>query len=157
MCEVVFLAFDRTPLWVPFIDFRIPAGFPSPAQDYEETLVDLNALLLQHPASTYLARVYGDSMDGACGIRDGCLITIDTSMKPKPGQVVVAMLEGEYTVKRLVQRGPTWWLEPDNPKYEATEIIDRENFFVRGVVTHVLTELVQGNLTSSHVRARRLQ
>ncbi|UOQ81726.1 LexA family protein [Hymenobacter sp. 5414T-23] len=131
----------------------VPAGFPSPAEDHRGIKLDLNRLLLPHPDSTYLVRVMGDSMTGGdSGIRDGALLAVDCSLKPQSDDVVIAVLEGEFTVKRLIQRGPSaWFLVPDNPCYPETSITQPDLFDVWGVVTHVVTETRRGRL-SSHVR-----
>lgn len=79
---------------------RLPAGFPSPADDYIEGKLDLNRHLIKHPAATFFVRVTGNSMTGA-GIHSGDLLIVDRSLEPTDGHVVVAVLDGELTVKRL--------------------------------------------------------
>ena len=74
---------------LPFYDLLVPAGFPSPAQDYVEKTLDLNEQLIAHPAATYFVRVQGDSMIGA-GIEDGDLLIVDRALEPKHGDIVVA-------------------------------------------------------------------
>ncbi len=78
--------------------------------------IDLHRLLIPHPASTFLLRVSGDSMTGA-GIRPGDLLIVDRALAPRPGHVVVALLEGAFTLKRLVHRRGGWWLEAAHPAY----------------------------------------
>lgn len=91
MTTVEILQIIREPLWIIECETPIPAGFPSPAEDYRSTHVDLNAILLPNPLCTYMARVKGTSMDGApAHITDGALITVDCSIKPEPGHIVVA-------------------------------------------------------------------
>lgn len=94
-----------TPLYLD----RISAGFPSPADDYIETALDLNTYLIRNPAATFMVRVSGDSMTGA-GISDGDVLVVDRSEEPAHGRIVVAVLDGELTVKRLVMKGarPCW-------------------------------------------------
>lgn len=157
MCTVDILQIAREPVWLIQCNTSIPAGFPSPAEDEAGELVDLNKILLPHPLHTFLARVNGTSMDGPPShIVDGALLAVDCALKPQVGQVVVAAVEGEFTLKRLAKRGATYWLEPDNPAHQAIEIRGKEHVKVWGVVTHVVTELINGKLHAD-VRARRLQ
>jgi DNA polymerase V len=157
MCEVDILQVAREPVWIIECDLPVPAGFPSPADDYRNERVDLNQILLPHPDCTYLARVRGDSMAGPPShIADGALLTVDCTLKPRHNHVVVAAVDGEFTVKRLEQRGAGWWLVPDNPSYPAIDASTYSQFKVWGVVTHVVTELINGKL-NGHVRARGLQ
>ncbi len=90
----------------PKICGTVVAGFPSPAEQYMEPPLDLNELLVRHPAATYFVRVSGDSMVGA-GIRDGDLLVVDRSLRPSDGDIIVASVDGEFTVKtlRFVERG----------------------------------------------------
>ncbi|WP_222931798.1 LexA family protein [Hymenobacter lutimineralis] len=99
--------------------------------------LDLNQHLIRHQAATYFARVRGDSMQEA-GIQDGDLLIIDRALTPASGLVVVAVVDGEFTVKRLRLARGRVWLEPANPKYQPQEILPGMNFSVRGVVTHVI-------------------
>lgn len=153
MCQVVFVPVARKPVWLTFFETRVPAGFPSPAEDHRGIKLDLNKLLLPHPASTYLVRVMGDSMTGGeSGIRDGALLAVDCQLEAQPDDVVIAVVEGQFTVKRLVKRrGDNWFLVPDNPSYPELPIDEPDLFDVWGVVTHVVTETRRGRL-SSHVR-----
>ncbi|ALD21348.1 LexA family protein [Hymenobacter sp. DG25A] len=128
------------PLPLPVIGSTLSAGFPSPADDHLDPPLDLNRHLFRHPAATYLARVRGNSMLEA-GIHDGDLIAIDRALTPRDGHVVVAVVEGEYTIKRLRQQGPRLWLEPANAHYQNVEITGDMSFTVRGVVTHVIHAL----------------
>ena len=86
----------------PLLASRVEAGFPSPADDYVERSLDLNEELIQHPAATYFLRAGGCSMQGA-GIHDGDLLIVDRSINAEPGMVVVAVVDGEFTVKRLAR------------------------------------------------------
>lgn len=157
MTTVDILQIAREPVWFIQCDTPIQAGFPSPAQDEAGELVDLNKILLPHPLHTFLARVNGTSMDGPPShITDGALLAVDCALKPQCGQVVVAAVDGEFTLKRLVKRGDVYWLEPDNPTHSAIEIHHPDQVKVWGVVTHVVTELINGKLHAD-VRTRRLQ
>ncbi|RSK50050.1 translesion error-prone DNA polymerase V autoproteolytic subunit [Hymenobacter rigui] len=153
MSEIVVLPVRRKPVLLLFFEGLVPAGFPSPAEDHRGTRLDLNRLLLPHPDSTYLVRVTGDSMTGGeSGIRDGALLAVDCRLTATHDDVVIAVVEGQFTVKRLVRRSANaWFLVPDNPCYPEIPITEPDLFDVWGVVTYVVTETRRGRL-SSHVR-----
>lgn len=134
-------------LLLPLFSYLVPAGFPSPATDHLDGLFDLNKLLLRHPDATYLVRVSGESMCGA-EIHTGDLLAVDKHMEADDGHIVIAVVEGECTVKRLVRKGESWWLMPENPAYPPYEILDPDGLRVWGVVTHVVHELVPGKLNA---------
>ena len=119
---------------------RISAGFPSPAADYEEGRLDLNKHLVKNPAATFFVRVSGDSMTGA-GVHDGDLLIVDRSKEPVSGNVVIAVLDGELTVKRLRIRNDKYTLEPENDNYPVQKITKDSEFEVWGVVTNVIHAL----------------
>lgn len=121
---------------LPLFQARVPAGFPSPAQDYEENCLDLNALCVQHPAATYFVRVSGDSMIGA-GIHDGDLLVVDRSLEPKHGDIVIAGFHGELTVKRL-ELTPVVRLVAMNKRYPAITLPEDTDLDIHGVVLHTL-------------------
>jgi DNA polymerase V len=128
------------PLVLPYFDGCVPAGFPSPAEDYLESPLDLTEFLIDNKAATFLTRVDGDSMKDA-GILDGDLLVVDRAAKPVNGCVVVVAVNGEYTVKRL-RRGPDCvWLEPANPKYQTLCVSVGEDLHVFGVVKHSIHTL----------------
>ena len=87
-------------LSLPFADQGVRAGFPSPAQDYMTDSIDLNRELIRHPATTFYARASGDSMKD-CGIDDGDLLVIDKALEPQDGDIVVAFIDGEFTLNPL--------------------------------------------------------
>ncbi len=122
---------------LPFYVSRIAAGFPSPADDHLEGAIDLNEQLVRHPAATYFVRVEGDSMTGA-GIRHGDFLVVDRSLEPKSGSIVVAVVNGELTVKRLRVRGKRIWLMPENPDYRPIEIGEGADLVIWGVVAHAI-------------------
>ena len=93
-------ALDPEALPLPLLGRLLPAGFPSPADDHLEGEIDLNRLLIERPAACYLMRVSGNSMSGA-GIMDGDLVVVDRSVEARAGHVVVAVIAGEMTIKRL--------------------------------------------------------
>jgi DNA polymerase V len=115
----------------------VAAGFPSPADDYVEHTLDLNAHLVQHPAATYFVRVRGQSMVGA-GIHDGDLLIVDRALDPQDGSVVIAVLYGDLTVKRIRRRHGKLWLCPENDAYPAIEVPPETDFHIWGVVVHAI-------------------
>ncbi len=125
-----------TPLYLD----RISAGFPSPADDYIETALDLNTYLIRNPAATFMVRVSGESMTGA-GINDGDVLVVDRSEQPAHGRIVVAVLDGELTVKRLVMKGGQTMLAPENPRYQPIAVSEGQDLHVWGVVTGVVRKL----------------
>ncbi len=142
MCTVDILQVIEEPAWLMYCETPIPAGLPISPEDYRGPRVDLNQLLLPRPGSTYLARVKGNSMDGPPShIRDGSFLTVDCSLKPQPGHLVVGALDGEFTVKRLEKRGAALWLVPDNPNHLPIDLsLQGKDFEFWGVVTHIITE-----------------
>lgn len=125
---------------MPLLDNKIPAGFPSPAQDYNSDALDLNRELINNPASTYCARVTGDSMID-CGINDGDLLIIDKSIPPTDGKIAVCFLDGEFTVKRLSVRQDGVYLMPANQRYNPIHVNEDSNFQVWGIVTHIIKKM----------------
>ena len=121
----------------PLLGSRVEAGFPSPADDYVERSLDLNEELITRPAATFFLRVGGRSMQGA-GIHDGDLLVVDRSRPPEEGSVVVAVVDGEFTVKRLTRNaeGPT--LTAEHPGYAPIPIGPDTEVTIWGVVTWVL-------------------
>ena len=119
---------------------RLPAGFPSPADDYLEGKLDLNRHLIKHPAATFFVRVTGDSMIGA-GIHSGDLLVVDRSLEPADKHVVVAVLDGELTVKRLFKQNGVLRLLPENQNYQPIEITAQQSIEIWGVVTSVIHSL----------------
>ena len=123
-------------LRIPFFLERVSAGFPSPAQDYVEQTLDLNELCVKHPAATFFVRVEGDSMVEA-GIFANDVLTVDRSLKAEHGDIVIACLEGEMTVKELCLR-PSPKLLPRNSAYSPIELNDERDLEIFGVVTSVI-------------------
>jgi DNA polymerase V len=119
---------------------HIMAGFPSPAEDYIEQSLDLNEYLIKHPAATFFVRVSGDSMIGA-GIHDGDMLIVDKALEAINGKVVVAVVDGEFTVKRLMRAERKIFLVPENPCYPDIDISGKEDSEIWGVVTDVIHPL----------------
>ncbi len=119
---------------------RIPAGFPSPADDFLEKQLDLNDYLINNKASTFLVKVTGNSMENA-GIFDGDVLVVDRSVEPANGKVVLGVLNGEFTVKRLSRQKNKLFLVPENTLYQPLEITEEMDFKIWGVVTFSLHRL----------------
>jgi len=114
-------------------DSMVSAGFPSPADDSHETF-DIVAHIVRHPTATFFMRVTGDSMTGA-GIFDGDLLVVDRSLEVKSDDIVVAVLNGEFTIKRFRRDGSNIELIPENPKYRKITLNEDMEFEVWGIVT----------------------
>jgi DNA polymerase V len=121
----------------PLFLVPVSAGFPSPADDYLEDKLDLNQHLIKHEAATFFVKVRGDSMIGA-GIHSGDLLIVDRALEPTDNSVVIAVVNGELTVKRLCKRDGHLMLVPDNGNYEPLHITECTDFEVWGMVTHVI-------------------
>lgn len=124
---------------LPFFDIRIVAGFPLPLDNDERAQdIDLTRLLCPHPESNYLIRVEGDSMIDA-GIRSGDIVIVDKSNRtPRPHDIAVCELNGEYTLKYVRERNGQGWLVPANPKYPEIAITDADEFSIWGIVTYII-------------------
>jgi DNA polymerase V len=118
-----------------FYTSHIPAGFPSPAEDFMEKRLDLNDYLIKNQASTFLVRVKGNSMINA-GIFDGDLLIIDRSIEARDGKIVLGVLNGEFTVKRINKKGKKLFLTPENENFKPIEITEEMDFQIWGVVTY---------------------
>ena len=130
----IFKADIATKQPLPLYLSRIKAGFPSPAEDYLDKKLDLNEHLIKHPASTFFVKVKGDSMIGA-GINSGDILIVDRSLEPKDKRIVVACLNGDFTVKRISKNKDKLFLMAENPKYSPIEIKEGMDFEVWGVVS----------------------
>ncbi|MCT8124702.1 translesion error-prone DNA polymerase V autoproteolytic subunit [Alishewanella sp. BS5-314] len=124
---------------IPFFSDPVKAGFPSPAQDYVERTLDLNELCIRHPNATFFVRVEGDSMIEA-GIYDGDVLVVDRSIDAEHGDIVVAAVGNEFTVKELCTR-PSLMLLPRNPAYKPIRPRNGEEFNIFGVVTNVIRQM----------------
>lgn len=115
----------------------VAAGFPSPASDYIDKSVDLNEILIKNKPATFLVRALGDSMVNS-GIFPGDILIVDKSITPSHKNIVVAILNGEFTVKRFIKEGNRIILRPENIKYKDFEIKEEDDFKIWGVVTFVI-------------------
>lgn len=119
---------------LPLLLQRIPAGFPSPADEYAESALDLNDYLVRNKTATFFFRVIGDSMTGA-HINDGDMLVVDRSIEPKHGHIVLAVINNEYTVKRLHRQNGVIELHAENPAYTPICFQEHDELRVWGVVT----------------------
>ena len=125
-------------LALPLVLSSVEAGFPSPADDYIEGELDLNELLVEHPSATFYVRVTGDSMVNA-GILPEDILAVDRALNAKNNDIVIAVINGELTVKRLVKRRDGHIeLHPENDSYSIISFIDGSEFEVWGVVSGVI-------------------
>lgn len=113
----------------------ISAGFPSPAEDYVDKKLDLNEHLIKHPSATFFVKVKGHSMINA-GINDNDVLIVDRSLEPVSGSVVIGVLNGEFTVKRISKQGKRFFLLPENEKFKPVELTEEMDFKVWGVVIY---------------------
>lgn len=140
--EIYSGSFDSV-LELPYADEGIRAGFPSPAQDYMDKSLDFNRELIQHPSATFYAKVIGSSMINA-GISEGDTIVIDRALEPRQNDIVVAFINGEFTLKYLdiTQKDcGVIWLRPGNDDYPSFRITPDDELTVWGVVSKVIKNL----------------
>jgi DNA polymerase V len=124
----------------PLFLMSVPAGFPSPADDFVDKRLDLNEYLIDKPAATYFLRVNGYSMINL-SINDGDLLIVDRAVEPKNNFVVVASIDGEFTVKIFQKSSNQIKLMPANPAFKPIYINQEDDFMVWGVVKHVIHSL----------------
>jgi DNA polymerase V len=127
----------RTSLRLPLVSASVEAGFPSPADDHLERGIDLNEELIRNPAATFLVRVKGDSMRDA-GIHSGDVLIVDKSLAPTDRKIVVAMIDGNFTVKRFRKRGGQVFLEAENPEFPPIEVTEGQELSIFGVVSYII-------------------
>lgn len=127
----------KSTIELPLVEATISAGFPSPADDYSESRLDLNKELISNESATFYARVRGDSMTLA-GISNGDLLIIDKSKTPVNGSIVVCLIDGEFTVKRLNKKGNQYYLMAENDNYQPIKIKPENDVTIWGVVTYTI-------------------
>jgi len=130
--------FELVPCEVPFFLVHTQAGFPSPAQDDMQEPIDLGAWLVEHPAASYIMRVDGRSMSGA-GINDGDMIVVNRAKKPRAGSIVVALVHGDRTLKRLRYIDGRHWLVPEAEGF--ADILVDEHVEIWGTVVGVARKM----------------
>lgn len=128
------------PFRLPLFSSPVPAGFPSPAEGYVERQLDLNEYLVEHEAATFYVRVQGASMTEA-GILDGDIIAVDRALTPRDGDVVLAVVDGEFTVKTLALAGERVRLLPSHPDFAPMEFGRDRDLVIWGVVKGVVRKL----------------
>ena len=138
--DKIFLPDQSTSYECPVFMVPVSAGFPSPAEDYIEEQLDLNKHLIKHPAATFFVKVKGDSMIDA-GIHSGDILIVDRAVNPGNKKVVIAVINGELTLKRIRMTKGKLFLVPENDKYKPVEITEEMDFTVWGVVTNVIHKL----------------
>lgn len=138
--DAIFKADSTSSAPLPLYVSTVKAGFPSPADDYLDKRLDLNEHLIKHPAATFFVKVKGDSMNGA-GILSGDILVVDRSIEPKSRAIVVAVVNGEFTVKRLIKNGITCRLDAENAQYAPIIITPAMDFEIWGVVVHVIRSI----------------
>ncbi len=122
---------------IPFFEGPVRAGFPSPADDFLETPLDLNEHLVKHKAATFFVKVEGSSMEDAF-IFAGDILVVDRAEKPQNKKIVLALLNGEFTVKRLIYKNDKIFLHGEKKGFEPIEISPSMDFEVWGVVTYII-------------------
>jgi DNA polymerase V len=132
---------SQLPVHVWTTPSTVQCGFPSPAEDHAQKRLDLNELLINQPDATFFMRVRGPSMRDA-GIDDGDYVVIDRSIEAKHGQVVLAVVDGEFTIKRLFRRAGRVKLQAANPTFSDIEFRDGQELTIWGVVTWTLKGLL---------------
>lgn len=127
----------NSPIEIPLAESGVHAGFPSPADDFLENMLDLNSLVIRHPEATFFARVEGDSMRDE-GIVEGDILVVDKAVEPYDGCLAVSYIDGEFTLKRVKIEPDKILLIPANPNYKTIEISSDNEFAVWGVVRWIL-------------------
>ncbi len=135
-----FLPDLENPIELPFIAAGIKAGFPSPAADFDETKISLDAVLVKNREATFYAKASGTSMIGA-GIDDGDILVIDRSLEPHNNKVAVCFLDGEFTVKRIKVTQDEMLLMPENKSFEPIKITEENQLIIWGIVTYVIKKM----------------
>ena len=115
----------------------ISAGFPSPADDFINTSIDLNKELIKNPSATFYGKVEGDSMKDA-GIDHGDLLVIDKSLEPRNGKIAVCYIDGQFTIKKIKIEKNCCWLLPANENYSPIKVTEENDFIIWGIVIHVI-------------------
>jgi len=136
----IFSATCSTSLLRPLFLSGVSAGFPSPADDYLDRKLDLNEHLIKNPAATFFVRVAGNSMTGA-GINDNDILVVDRSLEPCNGCIVIAVVNGELTIKRLLKTKTSYRLAAENPNYPDLEIDEETPLEIWGVATYAIHSL----------------
>ena len=132
----IFKLDDLKKLKRPFVRAGISAGFPSPADDYLDS-IDLNSELIKDKEATFFAKVKGNSMIDA-GINDGDILIINKALEPTNGKIAVCFIDGEFTVKRVQIEKEIVWLIPANPEFEPIKATPQNELIIWGIVTNII-------------------
>jgi DNA polymerase V len=127
-------------LKIPFIPDGVSAGFPSPAADFMETNIDLNAALSENPLATFYIRVNGNSMIDA-GINDKDVLVVDRSLEPQNNKIAICFIDGEFTVKRIKLETDCLYLMPENSNYQPIKVTEENELIIWGIVTYVIKKV----------------
>lgn len=125
---------------IPIFFAPVKAGFPTPAEDFSEAKLDLNELLIKHPSATFFVRASGDSMTGV-GISNNDILIVDKALEINEGKIVIASIDGEFTVKRVKKMKGNLFLIAENENYSPIKINDEDDFQIFGVVTTVIKQI----------------
>lgn len=131
---------QRAGIEIPFFDVGVAAGNPSYVQEYFPDSINISEELVKNPKATFCVRVSGQSMVGA-GIDDGDLLIVDKEIEARDGQIILAVINGDYTVKRLLKKEDAYYLQPENPDFEPLRITQFMDFRIWGVVTGLIKKL----------------
>lgn len=148
----IFHSIDRSGILIPLFNCKIHAGFESPASDYEEERIDLNAYVTKYPHATFYARVDGECMTGS-GIYPNDLLVVDRSLKVTNGDVVVGVMDGDFILRTYIKKDRDEYLMPDNPKFSPIKRTAETEFTIWGVVPYT----VLNQRRRKNVRVDRLQ
>jgi DNA polymerase V len=135
-----FLPDFESDLKIPFIPDGVSAGFPSPAADFMETNIDLNAALSENPLATFYIRVNGNSMIDA-GINDKDVLVVDRSLEPQNNKIAICCIDGEFTVKRIQVETDCLYLMPENSNYQPIKVTEENELIIWGIVTYVIKKV----------------
>ena len=137
-----FFAVDEaTLLSIPMFSDSVQAGFPSPAEDHLDLDLNLNDYLVQNPSATFCVKAIGESMKDA-GIKSGDIMIVDKSLEPKNRSIVLAVIDGEFTVKRVNVNNDELYLMPENSNFPPIKITEEMDFQVWGIVTYIIHKAV---------------
>ncbi|MEX1192382.1 MAG: translesion error-prone DNA polymerase V autoproteolytic subunit [Brumimicrobium sp.] len=133
----VYFTDTSTKLKLPLVENGISAGFPSPADDFLDSSIDLNKAFIKNKLATFFARVKGNSMKDV-GIDEGDLLIVDKSLEPKDKKIAVCFIDGEFTVKRIKIEKDVIWLIAENKAYSPIKVTKDNDFIIWGIVTNVI-------------------
>ncbi|WP_227061650.1 LexA family protein [Acinetobacter baumannii] len=139
LSDVISISFvlRSTQMLIPYALEKINAGFPSPAQDYIDKALDMNEHLIKNETATFIVKVASLSMLNA-GIDIDDELIVDRSLDAKHGDIVVALVDNEFTVKRLMIDESGQWLKAENPDYKDIHLLDGQELLIWGVVTCII-------------------